>query len=60
MTTFTAWLRKQEKRDDPIGDLARDYIRAGRLPNSEDRMRDHIRETLEEAESEYQDYVRTL
>ena len=22
--TFTSWLRKQQKRDDPVGDLARD------------------------------------
>ena len=23
--TFEAWLKKQQKRDDPIGDLARDF-----------------------------------
>jgi hypothetical protein len=53
MTTFTSWLKQQSKRDDPIGDLARDYIDAGRLPNSEERMRDHIKRTLVEARSEY-------
>ncbi len=54
MTTFTSWLKKQSKRDDPIGDLARDYIQAGRLPNSEERMRDYIERTLAEARSEYE------
>ena len=26
--TFESWLRKQKKRDDPIGDLACDFIRS--------------------------------
>ena len=55
MTTFTSWLKKQSKRDDPIGDLARDYMAAGRLPNSEERMREYIERTLEEAKNEYND-----
>ncbi len=24
--TFNSWLRRQKDRDDPVGDLARDYI----------------------------------
>lgn len=26
--TFESWLRKQKNRDDPIGDLASDFIRS--------------------------------
>lgn len=26
MTTFSAWLRLQRDREDPVGDLARDFI----------------------------------
>ena len=37
-TTFTAWLRTQTHRNDPIGDLARDFTadpraRTARSPN---------------------------
>lgn len=53
MTTFTSWLKKQSKRDDPIGDLARDYKMAGHLPNSEERQKDYIERTLKEARDEY-------
>lgn len=53
MTTFTSWLKKQDKRDDPIGDLARDYKSAGRLPNSEEKQRGYIKRTLIEASNEY-------
>jgi len=33
--TFNSWLRKQRRRNDPVGDLARDYIddcRVSRIP----------------------------
>ena len=28
---FTAWLRRQVNRDDPIGDLARDFVEGARI-----------------------------
>ena len=30
MATFNKWLRKQAKRDDPVGDLAQDVMRDDR------------------------------
>ena len=29
--TFESWLKKQIDRDDPIGDLAKDFIRSSKL-----------------------------
>jgi len=30
--SFSHWLKQQIHRDDPVGDLARDIVRAGRTP----------------------------
>lgn len=65
--TFGAWLKTQQRRDDPIGDLARDFLRDCRLrkitPDSigkpselRDLMTDACREAsqaLREAAGEY-------
>jgi hypothetical protein len=41
--TFNSWLRKQRHRDDPVGDLARDYIDDCRLNRIRSRSVTSIR-----------------
>lgn len=36
--TFTAWLKRQRKRDDRVGDLARDVARDPRWPPARTRL----------------------
>jgi hypothetical protein len=44
-TKFTTWLRQQNKRRDPVGDLARDYIGDSRSKGlTKAELRRHIRE----------------
>ena len=48
MKTFRGWLRVQVKRDDPVGDLARDFAEDSRIGclrrglNSAEALRDHM------------------
>ncbi len=42
--TFEKWLKKQKKRNDPVGDLARDFIEVNRLYKTKDKCdKDHLR-----------------
>jgi len=43
MTNFYTWLRKQQKRDDPIGDLARDAMRDTKFPRELCEVRVYLR-----------------
>ena len=58
--TFNSWLRKQRERDDPIGDLACDYIadcRSNRIAyrsiRSLRRVAHTVSDVLDEAIAEY-------
>jgi uncharacterized protein YozE (UPF0346 family) len=39
---FYTWLREQRKRDDPIGDLARDAMADKNFPQALNRVRSHL------------------
>lgn len=45
--TFENWLRKQKERDDPIGDLAKDFIDSYKIILKEKQKRFKVKETME-------------
>lgn len=58
--TFFQWLREQTHRDDPVGDLARDFCADPEPADSVHRLRQKItdpvvRDVLDEAEAEWSD-----
>lgn len=64
MKPFTKWIMRQKDRDDPVGDLARDFQRDPFLPTSAGirdlrrylfRYGDHVLEAYEEARAEYKE-----
>ena len=64
MKPFTRWIMKQDKRDDRVGDLGRDFKRDPRLPIDAgirdlrqylSRYGDHVLEAYEQARAEYRE-----